>query len=144
MTVPEHALYYLEIVTLDVEAACRLYGQAYGWLFQATGPELGNAFLATLPGGTLCAIRAPMSEEEKPTVRTYLRVSDIEAAARDAEQLGDVAHLGFLATLRLGHFGLFGLSKNAEKPRDAVSYVVGVGNPSGPKKRGSQAASYMA
>ena len=88
MTVPEHALYYLEIVTLDVEAACRLYGQAYGWLFQATGPELGNAFLATLPGGTLCAIRAPMSEEEKPTVRTYLRVSDIEAAARDAEQLG--------------------------------------------------------
>ena len=88
MTVPEHAVYYLEIVTPDVDAACKLYGDAYGWRFQATGPELGNSFLATLPGGSLCGIRAPMTIEEKPIVRTYLRVTDIEAAARGARQLG--------------------------------------------------------
>ena len=88
MNVPEHAVHYLEIVTPDVEAACRLYGKAYGWRFQAAGPELGNSFVAILPGGSLCGIRAPMHVQEKPIVRTYLRVADIEAAVREAAQLG--------------------------------------------------------
>ena len=81
MTVPEHAVHYLEIVTPDVEAACHLYGTAYGWSFQAMGAELGNSFLASLPDGSLCGIRAPMHEQEKPTVRTYVRVADVENAA---------------------------------------------------------------
>ncbi len=80
MTVPEHAVYYLEIVTPDVQAACDLYSKAYGWRFQAVGPELGNSFVASLPGGSLCGIRAPMHDQEKPIVRTYLRVTDIESA----------------------------------------------------------------
>jgi predicted enzyme related to lactoylglutathione lyase len=88
MAVPEHTIYYLEIVTPDVDTACQLYGKAYGWHFHATGPELGNSFLATLPDGSLCGIRAPMHEEEKPIVRTYLRVNDIEAATRETAQLG--------------------------------------------------------
>ncbi len=87
MTVPEHAVHYLEIVTPDVEAACQLYGTAYGWHFQAVA-ELGNAFVATLPGGSLCGIRAPMHHSEKPIVRTYLRVTDIETAVQEAAQLG--------------------------------------------------------
>ena len=66
MPVPEHSIHYLEIVTPDVEAACHLYGTAYRWRFQATGPELGNSFLATLPGGGLCGVRAPMSDQETP------------------------------------------------------------------------------
>ena len=51
-------------------------------------PELGNAFVAELAGGTLCGIRAPMHAEEKPTVRTYLRVTDLEATIQRASQLG--------------------------------------------------------
>jgi predicted enzyme related to lactoylglutathione lyase len=89
MAIPEHTIYYFEIVTPDVEAAaCRLYGEAYGWRFQAMGPELGNSFVAELPGGSRCGIRAPMHEQEKPTLRTYLRVTDIEKAAEQAAQLG--------------------------------------------------------
>ena len=88
MAVPEHTVYYLEIVTPDVEAACHLYGEAYSWRFQAMGPELGNSFVATLPGGVLCGIRAPMHDQEKPIVRTYLRVADIETAVQEAAQLG--------------------------------------------------------
>lgn len=88
MPVPEHAVHYLEIVTPDVEAACHLYGTAYGWRFQATGAELGNSFVATLPGGALCGIRAPMHDQETPIVRTYLRVADIETAVHGAAQLG--------------------------------------------------------
>ena len=88
MAVPEHTVHYLEIVTPDVEAMRRLYCGAYGWGFQATGPELGNAFVAELPDGSLCGIRAPMHEEEKPTVRPYLRVADLELAIEEASQLG--------------------------------------------------------
>ena len=88
MAVPEHAVHYLEIVTPDVEAACHLYGTAYGWRFRATGPELGNSFVAILPGGSLCGIRSPMHDQEKPIVRTYLRVADIEIAVQEAAQLG--------------------------------------------------------
>jgi predicted enzyme related to lactoylglutathione lyase len=88
MSVPEHAVHYLEIVTSDVDAACRLYGTAYGWNFRATGPELGGSFLATLHGGSLCGIRAPLHELEKPIVRSYIRVTDIESAVREAERLG--------------------------------------------------------
>lgn len=72
MSVPEHAVHYLEIVTPDVDATCHLYGTAYGWHFEGMRAELGNAFVATLPDGGLCGVRAPMHEQETPTVRTYL------------------------------------------------------------------------
>lgn len=88
MTVPEHTTYYLEIVTSDVEGARQLYGTAYGWDFEAKGPEWGNSFVATLPDGSLCGIRASLHEQENPIVRTYLRVADIEAAVQEAGQLG--------------------------------------------------------
>lgn len=88
MTVPGHSVHYLEIVTPDVAAAVRLYGEAYGWRFEPEAPELGNARVATLPDGSLCGIRAPMGEQETPIVRTYLRVEDLEAAVRRAEALG--------------------------------------------------------
>ena len=88
MPVPEHAVHYLEIVTPDPEAARDLYSAAYGWRFKAATAELGNAFVAALPDGSRCGIRAPMHEQEAPVVRTYLRVADIEAAAEKVVQLG--------------------------------------------------------
>lgn len=88
MAVPEHTIHYLEIVTPDVEAMRRLYATAYGWRFQAMGPELGNAFVAELPGGSRCGIRAPMHAEERPIVRTYLRVADIAKVVETVTQLG--------------------------------------------------------
>ena len=88
MAVPEHTVYYLEIVTPDVEAAHHHYGKTFGWHFEAKGPELANSFVATLPDGSLCGIRAPLHDQEKPIVRTYLRVTDIEAAVQEAGQLG--------------------------------------------------------
>jgi predicted enzyme related to lactoylglutathione lyase len=86
--VPEHSVYYLEIVTPNVKAMCDLYTKSYGWNFQPMVPELGNACVADLPGGSLCGIRAPMHAAEKPIVRTYLRVTDIQASVQKAAQLG--------------------------------------------------------
>jgi len=88
MDLPEQAIHYLEIVTPDVAAACRHYTQAYGWSFTPAGPELGFSFVAKLPGGSLCGIRAPLHAEELPIVRTYLRVANLEAATQEAARLG--------------------------------------------------------
>ena len=93
MAVPEHEVHYLEIVTADAEAARSFYSQAYGWSFEDMAPELGNAFVAALPNGSLCGIRAPMREQEMPTVRTYIRVDDINAAIQRATELGAVVAL---------------------------------------------------
>ena len=96
MAVPEHAVHYLEIVTPDVEAACRLYAEVHGWRFEPMGPELGQAWVAALPGGSRCGIRAPLHPEEKPIVRTYLRVADLKAATLAAEGLGAKTLLDFM------------------------------------------------
>jgi uncharacterized protein len=88
MPVPEHTIHYLEIVTPDVAATRASYEQAFGWRFQETGPELGNSLVAELPNGSRCGIRAPMHGAEKPIVRTYLRVADIDLAASRLETLG--------------------------------------------------------
>jgi predicted enzyme related to lactoylglutathione lyase len=94
MTVPEHEIHYLEIVTPDAEVARDFYSQAYGWQFEGAAPVLGNAFVATLPNGSLCGIRAPMHEQEKPTVRTYIRVDNIESSIERAVKLGATVALG--------------------------------------------------
>jgi len=94
MTVADNCVHYLEVVTPDPEAARDLYAGAYGWTFGAAVPELGHAFGASLPDGALCGIRALMSDHEKPIVRTYLRVADVEKAASDAERLGAMIALG--------------------------------------------------
>jgi len=94
VTVVEPGIHYLEIVTPDSEAARDFYSQAYGLKFSDATPELGNAYFATLPGGSLIGIRAPLRTTEEPIVRTYLRVSDIHAATRRAEELGATIALG--------------------------------------------------
>ena len=93
MTVPEHDIHYLEIVTPDSQGSRDFYSQAYGWSFEDMAPELGNAFVASLPNGSRCGIRAPMHDQEKPIVRTYIRVTDIQASIKKVAELGAVVAL---------------------------------------------------
>lgn len=88
MAVPEHSVHYLEIVTPDVESTSELYATVYHWRFQPVIAELGNARVAKLPDGSLCGIRAPLHPDEKPIVRTYLRVVDLETAVSGAAKMG--------------------------------------------------------
>lgn len=87
MAVPEHTIHYLEIVTPDVAATCEVYTQVHGWQFKAV-PELGFAFVAELPDGSRCGIRAPLRDTEAPIVRTYVRVAELEVATRRAQHAG--------------------------------------------------------
>jgi predicted enzyme related to lactoylglutathione lyase len=54
---------------------------------------LGNARTATLAGGGLIGVRAPLRETEAPLVRPYWLVKDIEAAVAAVIQTGGrIAH----------------------------------------------------
>ncbi|MBI3130906.1 MAG: hydroxylase [Acidobacteria bacterium] len=107
MAAPESPIHYLEIVTPEVDRARLLYTTALGWRFQAAVPELGQAVVAALPGGSLCGIRAPLHESEVPVVRTYIRVPDLDAATRAAEQAGGQILLESMDLAGWGRISIF-------------------------------------
>lgn len=79
---------YLEVVTVDVDAACSALQKLHGVTFGEPVPELGNARTATLEGGGRVGVRAPMRADEEPVVRPYVLVDDIEAAVKTAQAAG--------------------------------------------------------
>ena len=85
-------IHYLEIVTADVDEVCATYSSVHGVTFGAGDPNLGNARTAQMAGAML-GVRAPMSDTEKPVVRPYLLVQDIQAAVDAAAAAGAVVAL---------------------------------------------------
>lgn len=88
MIAPESSIHYLEIVTPDAESLRTFYEQCHGFEFRSKDPVLGNAYVATLPGGVMFGIRAPMHGSEKPVVRTYVRVKSLDASVQIAAREG--------------------------------------------------------
>lgn len=86
-------VYYLEIVTPDVDSVCATYAQLHLVSFSEPETGLGNARTATLQDGGMIGVREPMHETEEPVVRPYLLVEDVEAAAKAAVESGaEIAH----------------------------------------------------
>ncbi|MEO7804399.1 MAG: hydroxylase [Actinomycetota bacterium] len=86
-------IHYLEIVTKGVDAVCAAYASANEVQFGEPDAGLGNARTASLAGGGLVGVRAPLRETEEPVVRPYWLVDDIEAALAAAVKAGgEVAH----------------------------------------------------
>jgi len=83
-------IYYLEVVTPEVDEVCAVYAAANGLEFGDPVPGLGNARTASLAGGGLVGVRAPLRPDEEPVVRPYWLVDDIEAAVAAAEEAGAV------------------------------------------------------
>ncbi len=83
-------IYYLEIVTKEVDAVCAAYAAANGVKFGEPDAGLGKARTAPLPGGGLVGVRAPLRDNEEPIVRPYWLVDDIEAAVAAAVKAGGV------------------------------------------------------
>jgi predicted enzyme related to lactoylglutathione lyase len=79
---------YLEIVTNNVEAVCAAYAVADNAQFGEPVAELGFARTATLAGGGIVGVRAPLRDTEAPVVRPYWLVKDIEAAIAAVVQAG--------------------------------------------------------
>ncbi len=86
-------IFYLEIVTPDVDGVCAAYAAALGADFGAPDAGLGNARTASMQAGGMIGVRAPMHESEQPVVRPYWLVDDIEAAVDAAVDAGaEIAH----------------------------------------------------
>lgn len=81
-------LYYLEVVTKNVDAVCAVYAAAHGVKFGDADAALGNARTAPLSAGGLVGVRAPLRESERPVVRPYWLVNDIESAVAAAAEAG--------------------------------------------------------
>ncbi len=81
-------IFYLEIVTKEVDAVCATYAATYGVEFGKPVPGFGNARTAAMPGGGMVGVRAPMRDTEEPVVRPYWLVDDIEAAVAAAVKAG--------------------------------------------------------
>lgn len=79
---------YLEIVTEDVDAVIAAYTSALDVQFGEPEAGLGGARTASLAGGGLVGVRAPLREDEDPVVRPYWLVPDIDAALATAVQAG--------------------------------------------------------
>lgn len=83
-------VHYLEIVASDVDAVCAAYEAAHGIKFGPVEPLLGGARTAHMPGGGSIGVRGPLRDTEKPVVRPYWLVDDIEGALEAASKQGAV------------------------------------------------------
>lgn len=81
-------VYYLEIVTKNVDASCGLYSAIHGVTFGDADQGLGGARTSKMHDGGMIGIRAPMHDGEKSVTRAYVLVKDIEAAVTAAKALG--------------------------------------------------------
>ncbi|MEO0649943.1 MAG: hydroxylase [Planctomycetota bacterium] len=84
----EVQLYYLEIVTPDMDATCELLAELHGVEFGDPEQALGNARTAELPAGGRIGVRKPMHDLEEPAVRPYVLVDDITAAFKQIKAAG--------------------------------------------------------
>ena len=92
---------YLEIVTPDVEETCAALAKLHSVTFSEPEALLGNARIAAFKQAGRIGVRAPMAEHDKPIVRPYILVKDIEAASATAEAAG--AEFAMKATEVPGH-----------------------------------------
>jgi predicted enzyme related to lactoylglutathione lyase len=100
------AVHYLEIVSDDADTVTALYERIHGLSFAPPDAELGLARVATRADGTLLGIRKPLAAHERPIVRTYLAVEDIQRAAKEAEKHGAI--IAYPPT-RQGQWGTFAI-----------------------------------
>ena len=100
------AVYYLEIVSDDVDSLTGLYQRIHSLSFGPPDPDLGQARVATQADGALVGIRKPLAAHEQPIMRTYLAVEDIQQAVKKAEDSGGT--IAYPPT-RQGNHGTFAI-----------------------------------
>mmetsp|Transcript_16353 Transcript_16353/g.42466 ORF Transcript_16353/g.42466 Transcript_16353/m.42466 type:complete len:331 (-) Transcript_16353:266-1258(-) len=83
-------VWYLEYVTADVTATCRVLESVHGIRFSAPDKDLGGARTAPMGNGGSFGVRPPLNKDEVPIVRPYVLVKDIEKAVDDAKRAGAV------------------------------------------------------
>ena len=100
-------VYYLEVVTKEVDQVCAAYSAAGGVTFGKPDAGLGGARTAPLAGGGMVGVRAPLRETEAPVVRPYWLVKDIKAAVAAARKAGGQVAVEPMAIPGHGTFAIY-------------------------------------
>ena len=79
---------YLEIVTTEVDVVCEQYSKLHNIIFGDNIPTLGGARIAELKNGGKVGIRSPLRDTEKPIIRPYFLVENIQHSVESAEKSG--------------------------------------------------------
>lgn len=75
-------------MTPEVDAACERYSVLHDVTFGEVEQNLGGARTAIFENGGMLGIRAPLRDTEKPIVRHYILVEDIQATVEAAAKSG--------------------------------------------------------
>ena len=81
-------VHYLEIVSPDVDAVCKIYEAVHNVRFGEADESLGGAKTCHLQDGSIVGVRGPLRETEEPVVRPYWLVKDIKQAIGSVEAQG--------------------------------------------------------
>lgn len=100
-------VYYLEIVTPDVESVCKAYELAQNAIFGEPDEMLGGARTSTLSDGSIVGVRPPLRENETPVVRPYWLVDDIEKAVSNVKCQGAEVAVPPLEIPNKGKFAIY-------------------------------------
>ncbi len=101
---PAHGSFcWNELMTTDMEAASRFYGQLFGWNYK---DSMGDMPYSIVEGGGReqggIMPMPPEAGQMPPNWGAYVAVDDVDASARQAEELGgkilmeprDIPHVG--------------------------------------------------
>lgn len=84
----EMKAHYVEIVSKRADDQIKSLEKVHGLSFGPKIQDLGQARVATAADGSMVGVRAPLAEHEKPIVRVYFEVADINKAVKAAEEAG--------------------------------------------------------
>ena len=99
-------IYYLEIVSNDVEKEVAILERVQGLSFGEPVPALGGARVGTAATGGLVGVRPPMRSDEMPVVRPYFLVENLDETITGLAALGaEIA----LPRMELEGYGVIGI-----------------------------------
>ncbi len=100
-------VYYLEIVSHDVDAVCSTYEETNNVKFSEPDELLGGAKTCTLNDGSIVGVRKPLRDNEDPVVRPYWLVDDIDQAVSKVESMSGVIAVYPMEISGKGKFAIY-------------------------------------
>ncbi|MFO1204829.1 MAG: VOC family protein [Burkholderiales bacterium] len=114
------AFSWCELMTPDVDAAKRFYGQLFGWQMQDMAMEGMDYSVVSVAGAPVGGIMAPPKQcaTMPPQWGVYVTVADVDATARQAVELGGTLLFPPREIPGVGRFCLL------QDPQGAVFYAI--------------------
>lgn len=105
-TVKQHApgsVSWVDLMTSDVEAARKFYGEVLGWSFEVGPPETGHYTMCKLQGDSVAGMgQLPPGAPYPPAWTVYFATADADASAAKIRELGGQVLMGPMDVMEEG------------------------------------------